>query len=469
MIKKAILFLFFALPVLCVSGQNSTKKPNILFIVADDWSKHAGIYGDKVIRTPNIDKLGKNGLIFDQAFCSASSCSPSRASILTGKYPHQIAEGGNLWGSLPVSIPNFVSLIQQSGGFVGSERKGWGPGNFKIGGYQDNPAGKTFNNFDEFLGQKPKDKPFFYWFGSYDPHRDYVKGTGEQAGLDPQKVKVPGFLPDTDVVRKDILDYYFEVERFDSDVAKLIATLESKGELENTLIVITSDNGMPFPRAKATCYDSGTNLPLIIYWKGKIKPARSSELVSLIDLAPTMLDVMGIKKPTDLPSKSLINLINGRPIESRTAVFVERERHASVRKGDLGYPIRGIRTKDFLYLRNFEPNRFPAGDPQKWVAVGPYGDIDDSPSKQLLLADTSKYSFFVDRIFKKRGSEELYDLKNDPSQLYNLANEKRFDKQKNKLKIDLEAWMNQTNDPRLSNPNTNLWDKYPSNRNLKNR
>ena len=123
MIKKAILFLFFALPVLCVSGQNSTKKPNILFIVADDWSKHAGIYGDKVIRTPNIDKLGKNGLIFDQAFCSASSCSPSRASILTGKYPHQIAEGGNLWGSLPVSIPNFVSLIQQSGGFVGSERK----------------------------------------------------------------------------------------------------------------------------------------------------------------------------------------------------------------------------------------------------------------------------------------------------------------------------------------------------------
>ena len=150
MIKKALLFIFFALPVLNVWGQNSVKKPNILFIVADDWSKHAGIYGDRVVRTPNIDKLGKNGLIFDQAFCSAASCSPSRASILTGKHPHQIAEGGNLWGSLPVSIPNFVSLIQASGGFVGSEQKGWGPGNFKIGGYKDNPAGKTFKNFEEF-------------------------------------------------------------------------------------------------------------------------------------------------------------------------------------------------------------------------------------------------------------------------------------------------------------------------------
>ena len=461
MIKKVLFFLFFALPFFSVLGQNTAKKPNILFIVADDWSKHAGIFGDKVVRTPNIDRLGKNGLIFDQAFCSAASCSPSRASILTGKHPHQIAEGGNLWGSLPVSIPNFVSLIQVSGGFVGSEQKGWGPGNFKIGGYQDNPAGKNFKNFEEFLGAKPKDKPFFFWFGSIDPHRDYVKGTGEQAGLDPQKVKVPGFLPDTDVVRKDILDYYFEVERFDSNVGKLIATLESKGELENTLIVITSDNGMPFPRAKATCYDSGTNIPLIMYWKGKIKSARSSELVSLIDLAPTMLDVMGIEKPADLPSKSLINLINGRPIAHRNAVFVERERHANVRKGDLGYPVRGIRTKEFLYLRNFEPNRFPAGDPQKWVAVGPYGDIDDSPSKQLIMSDSANYAFYFNRTLKKRGSEELYDLKNDPSQLHNLANEKRYDKQKNKLKIELEAWMKRTNDPRLINPNTNLWDKYP--------
>jgi arylsulfatase A-like enzyme len=198
-----------------------------------------------------------------------------------------------------------------------------------------------------------------------------------------------------------------------------------------------------------------------MHWQGKIKPARSSELISLIDLAPTVLDVMGIQKPTDLPSKSLINLINGRPIAHRNAVFVERERHANVRKGNLGFPIRGIRTKDFLYLRNFEPNRFPAGDPQKWVAVGPYGDIDDSPSKQLLMADTLTYDFFVSRTLKKRGAEELYDLKKDPDQLYNLANEKRYALQKNKLKKDLEAWMKQTKDPRAANPNTNLWDQYP--------
>ena len=460
MIKKGLILIAIGLSFFELSGQHFSKKPNILFIVADDWSKHAGIYGDKVVRTPTIDKLGSNGLIFDHAFCSAASCSPSRASILTGKYPHQIAEGGNLWGSLPVSIPNFVSLIREAGGFVGSERKGWGPGNFTISGYQDNPAGKTFKNFDEFLAQKPKEKPFFYWFGSIDPHRDYVKGTGEQAGLDPQKVNVPGFLPDTDVVRKDILDYYFEVERFDSDVAKLLATLEANGELDNTLIVITSDNGMPFPRAKATCYDAGTNIPLIMYWKGKIKPARIHDFVSLIDLAPTMMDLMDITKPLDLPSKSLIPYIRGQKITPRQAIFVERERHANVRKGNLGYPIRGIRTRDFLYLRNFEPNRYPAGDPQKWVAVGPFGDIDDSPSKQLLLADSTKFPFFIDRTLRKRGSEELYDLKTDPFQLHNVVNEKRFKKQKEDLKIALEDWMKKTNDPRLKNPNSELWDNY---------
>lgn len=461
MIKKGLLFLFIGLSVFQLAGQIIPKKPNILFIVADDWSKHAGIYGDAVVRTPTIDKLGTNGLIFDHAFCSAASCSPSRASILTGKHPHQLAEGGNLWGSLPVAIPNFVSLIQESGGFVGSERKGWGPGNFSISGYQANPAGKNFKNFNEFLAQKPKEKPFFYWFGSMDPHRDYVKGTGEQAGLDPKKVNVPGFLPDIDVVRKDILDYYYEVERFDSDIAKLIATLEANGELDNTLIVITSDNGMPFPRAKATCYDSGTNIPLIIYWKDKIKPARIHDFVSLIDLAPTMMDLMDITKPSDLPSKSLMPYIRGQQISPRQAIFVERERHANVRKGNLGYPIRGIRTQEFLYLRNFEPNRYPAGDPQKWVAVGPYGDIDDSPSKQLLLADSSTHAFYVDRTLRKRGAEELYDLKTDPFQLHNVANQKRFQKQKKQLKIALEDWMIKTNDPRIKNPNSPLWDTYP--------
>lgn len=461
MIKKGLILLFISLSVFPLAGQNIPKKPNILFIIADDWSKHAGIFGDRVVRTPTIDKLGTNGLIFDHAFCSAASCSPSRASILTGRHPHQLAEGGNLWGSLPVAIPNFVSLIQESGGFVGSERKGWGPGNFTISGYQANPAGKNFKNFNEFLAQKPKEKPFFYWFGSMDPHRDYVKGTGEQAGLDPKKVKVPGFLPDTDIVRKDILDYYYEVKRFDSDIAKLIATLEANGELDNTLIVITSDNGMPFPRAKATCYDSGTNIPLIIYWKDKIKPARIHDFVSLIDLAPTMMELMNIPKPADLPSTSLMPYIQGQQISPRNAVFVERERHANVRKGNLGYPIRGIRTREFLYLRNFEPNRYPAGDPQKWVAVGPYGDIDDSPSKQLLLSDSTSHAFYVDRTLKKRGAEELYDLKTDPDQLHNVANLKRFQKQKKQLKIALEDWMKKTNDPRIKNPNSDLWDNYP--------
>jgi N-sulfoglucosamine sulfohydrolase len=427
-----------------------TARPNILICIADDWSPHAGVYGDKVVKTPNIDRLAQKGVVFRNAFCAAPSCSPSRAAILTGRYPHQLEEGGNLWGTLPIKYPNYTLLLQENGYFVGKERKGWGPGWEKEGGYTHNPAGENFKNFDDFLQKRPKDQPFCYWFGSSDPHRAYDKGTGKAAGMNPDMVQVPAWLPNTPEVREDILDYYYEVQRFDKEVGEILEKLRQKGELDNTLIVVTSDNGMPFPRAKATVYDGGTNIPLIVAWKNQVVPQvqLTQTFVNLLDLAPTFLEAAGLPIPSQMSGKSLLPLLKKTTPTHRNEVFLERERHANVRQGDKPYPIRAVRTKDFLYINNLYADLYPAGDPKKWVAVGPYGDIDGSPSKDLILNDTLRFNAHFKLAFVKRPAHELYDLRQDPHQLKNVAYLPKYKALKRQLAAQIKAWQQATQDPR---------------------
>jgi N-sulfoglucosamine sulfohydrolase len=427
------------------------KQPNIVFCIADDWGKHAGVYGDKVVRTPTFDRLAREGVLFDNAFCGAASCTPSRATILTGRYPHQNEESGNLWSTLQTKLPNYTTILTQNGYQVGLQGKGWGPGDFKVGGYSNNPAGKNYKNFEDFLTQRTAGQPFCFWFGSSDPHRPYQKGTGKAAGLSAEAVKVPPYWPDNQEVREDILDYYFEVERFDREVGLIVKKLEEMGELDNTLIVMTSDNGMPFPRAKATVYDAGTNLPLMMYWKNQIKPQRTASFVSFIDLAPTFLEIAGVKVPDTMTGKSVWPLLNNQTKNHRNEVFVERERHANVRHGNLSFPVRAIRTKDYLYIQNLAPDRWPAGDPQLWHSVGAYGDVDDGHTKQEILKDSIQYKAFYEWCFGKRLSEELYDLKNDPSQIKNVAQSTKYSKIKNELSLKLSTWRTQTQDPRVAN------------------
>lgn len=242
--------------VLTVSKANAqTERPNILLLIADDWSyPHASFLGDNTVKTPRIDRVASEGISFSNAFAAAPSCTASRASILTGRYPHQLEEGANLWSTLSVKFPNYVSLLSSAGYFTGLSGKGWGPGNFVDGGYENNPAGKSFSDFREFLSQKPKDKPFCFWFGSSNPHRPY--NTSSRKGTSAQ-INVPPFWPSNDSVKSDILDYYMEVEAFDSQVDQVLSMLEAEGLAENTIVIITSDNGMPFPRAKANLYDYG--------------------------------------------------------------------------------------------------------------------------------------------------------------------------------------------------------------------
>ena len=405
--------------------QPAPSRPNILVIIADDWAyPHAGVYGDRVVKTPNFDRVAREGVLFRNAFVAAPSCTPSRASLLTGRAVHQLAEGGNLWSFLPSRFEVYPDRLESAGYVVGHTRKGWGPGNFQAGGRTRNPAGPQFTSFDEFYRQAPRDKPFCFWFGSNDPHRPYEKGTGAQSGMKLEDVVVPAFLPDTPEIRSDLLDYYYEVERVDREAGAIITTLERAGQLDNTLIIWTGDNGLPFPRAKANLYDGGTHVPLAVRYPGRVKGGRTlDEFVVLTDLAPTLLEAAGLKPAPEMTGRSLLPLLAGQQQSGRERVFLERERHANVRRGDLSYPARAIRTKDFLYIRNLRPDRWPAGDPEMYFAVGEFGDIDGGPSKDLLLARQSDPA--IARYFQlataKRPAEELYDHRKDTGQIENVA------------------------------------------------
>ncbi|WP_439473404.1 sulfatase family protein [Algoriphagus formosus] len=440
-----------------------SKQPNILFLIADDWSfPHAGVYGDKVVRTPTFDRLATEGALFTNAYTASPSCSPSRASILTGRYPHENESGGNLWSEWPAQYPTYVSLLEGMGYFTGSTRKGWGPGDFKVSGLEHNPAGKSYSDFADFLANRPDGAPFTFWFGSSDPHREYVANTGIQAGMKLEDVVVPGFFPDNDCVRNDILDYYFEIERFDRECGQLIAMLEEMGELENTIIVMTSDNGMPFPRAKANLYDYGTRMPLAIRWPKKVKPGTVvHEFVNFVDFAPSFLEAAG-KNPENMSGQSLWAFLNGEK-QDRDQVFLERERHANVRKGDLSYPMRAVRTQQFLYIWNPMPERNPAGDPSVHQSVGQYGDVDHSITKFLIMALEGKAQAgqpdYFQLAFGSRPEEELYDVEKDPYQLNNLARNPSFASVKEEMRKELLAWMEKTGDPRFENPKTTYWDE----------
>ncbi len=441
------------------------ERPNILFIIADDWSfPHASILGDKVVKTPSFDKVAREGALFTNSFCAAPTCTASRGGVLTGQAIHRLDEGANLFSMLPGRFETYPDTLEKNGYFIGLNGKGWGPGPLEPAGRTRNPAGPEFRNFKEFITEAPKDKPFCFWFGSHFPHRDYEGGLGARSGMKPEDVEVPPFWPDNDVVRNDILDYYWEVQQFDAQVGAILNNLELSGRADNTIVVITSDNGMPFPRSKANLYEIGTHMPLAIRWPKKVKGGRKVDTpVSHTDFAPTFLDAAGIKPPPEMTGTSLLGLLTDDKPLDRDAVFPERERHVNCRKGDLSYPSRAVRTKDFLYIRNFRPGLWPAGDPEMWVAVGPFGDIDTSPTKSLLLdkRDDPKIKPFFEMATAMRPGEELFDLKKDRWCLNNVAADPAYAETKKQLAEKLRDWMTKTADPRARGTEDPRWDNYP--------
>lgn len=454
------------------SATNAAKRPNILFCIADDWGwPHAGVYGDKIVNTPAFDRLAREGVLFENAFISSPSCTPSRSAILTGQHFWRLGKSANLWSTLDVNIAVYPLLLQNSGYHTGFYRKAWGPGNLKSGGYiNTNPAGKNFKEgIISFLEAKPDDAPFCFWLGASDPHRPYKKGSGRKSGISIKEITVPDFYPKDTVIQSDIADYYYEVERFDNDVLNAMKILEEQGELENTIIVMTGDHGMPFPRCKGNLYDWGSRVPLAIRWGSNIPKNRIvKDFVSLTDLAPTFLNAANIPIPEEITGKSLLPILlsknEGWIEKERKQVVYGRERHTPAQLSPAmgGYPSRALRTKKFLYIRNLEPNRWPAGVPQGSThPMNNFSDADNGPTKELLnaLKNTSNSKYY-DLSFAKRPAEELYNIVADPFQIRNLAQDPKYLKVVEKLSHELTAILKETKDPRITGDGTEF-DNYP--------
>jgi len=443
-------------------AKRKKDRPNILFCIADDWSwPFASISGAKVIKTPVFDRVAREGMLFENAYVSAPSCTPSRGAILTGQWHWRLEQGCNLWSTLPAKFIVYPDILEQAGYHVGFTRKGWGPGYNGPGGRTRNAAGPRFKNFDEFLRARPSDKPFCFWFGSYDPHRPYKRLSGVKSGMKAEDVEVPACLPDCEEVRTDICDYFWAIQRFDRDVGELLKTLEEKGQLDNTLVVVTGDNGMPFPRCKSNLYDGGTHVPLAVRWPAKVKSGSVVEdFISLSDLAATFLEAAGLKPTPEMTGRSFLDILisgkSGQVDPTRDKVLTGMERHTNRRAGGVGYPMRAIRTRDYLYIRNFKAERWPAGDPPG------YGDIDGSPTKTYMMEHRTEPG--VERLFGlafgKRPSEELYDLRKDPNQLDNVAQKPQYARIKETLATELTAELRATGDPRILGK-ADMFDKFP--------
>jgi uncharacterized sulfatase len=453
----------------------TAKRPNILFAIADDQSwLHTSFAGDPVVKTPNFDRIARAGVYCNNAFSTCPGCAPSRASVLTGRSIWQLEEAGTHASFFPKKFTVFPDLLRAAGYFTGLTGKGAGPANFKGAGWAHNPAGPSFDehkvdkgklavhaddyaaNFDDFLSKRPKEQPFFFWFGSHEPHRGYTPGSGAAAGKDPSKVPVPAFLPDTPEVRSDMLDYYEEIEYFDRQLGRMIASIEKAGELANTLILVCADNGMSFPRAKANVYEYGIHLPAAIAWPAAIPGGRRmDDLVSFRDFAPTFLEAAGLKPPPAMSGRSLLAALRtekqGQIDPARTAITAGRERHSHSRRDNLGYPSRALRTKQFLYIRNFAPDRWPAGDPPL------YADIDNGPSKTVVVKNKDRFHALS---LAPRPAEEFFDIAKDPCCLENLSASKAHAAELVKHRRQLESVLKAEADPRVLGTG-DIFESYP--------
>jgi arylsulfatase A-like enzyme len=460
-------------------------RPNILFALADDWGYgHAGAYGCTWIKTPAFDRVAREGVLFTHAYTPTAKCAPSRASILTGRNPWQLKAAANHWCFFPPEFKTYAEALEENGYFVGRTLKGWAPGVAKDAAGKDrHMAGRPFNrrtcvpptkgisgndyaaNFEDFLDAAPAGGPWCFWYGCAEPHRGYEFGSGaSKGGKKASEVPcVPGYWPDNETVRNDMLDYAFEVEHFDTHLGRMLAALERRGLLENTLVVVTGDNGMPFPHSKGQTYRDSNHLPLAVMWKDALKAPgrRVDDYVSFIDLAPTFLAVAGVpwEKSGMAPAQgsSLTDILfaaqGGRVNPLRDHVIVGRERNDVGRPRDEGYPVRGLVQDDTLYLHNFEPDRWPACNPETG-----YLDADGSPTKTEVLnarRDPATKGYW-DRCFGKRGAEELYDLKADPDCLTNRVGACEVGAMKRRLFEALQA----QRDPRVTGDG-GVFDAYP--------
>jgi N-sulfoglucosamine sulfohydrolase len=458
---------------------SAAQPPNILFAIADDWGPHASAYGTPWIKTPAFDRVAKEGLLFNHAYTPNAKCAPSRACILTGRNSWQLKEAANHICYFPAEFKGWAEALVEHGWNVGHTNKGWGPGVANDAqGRKREMTGKAWNkrkttppteeisnndyaaNFTDFLNAAPQEKPWCFWYGSIEPHRGYEFGSGvKKGGKKLSEIDhVPAYWPDNEVIRNDMLDYAYEAEYFDLHLGRMLAELEKRGQLENTLIVVTADHGMPFPRSKGNANAQANHVPFAVMWKKGIQsPGRVlNDFVSFIDIAPTFIELAGMSwKQSGLaasPGRSLTDLFANKPAHTRDHVLLGKERTDIGRPNDAGYPIRAILTHDSLLVENFEATRWPAGNPETG-----YMDTDAGATKTFILEAHRKNPAdpFWQHCFGLRPGLEFYDLKSDPNFVKNNPTDPRVATMKEQLHRELK----EQGDPRMLGQG-HLFDSY---------
>ena len=512
------LLIFISLFSSCSKKIQEQKPPNILFAISDDQSfGHTSFEGSKFVNTPAFDQVAREGVYFSNCYAGSPGCAPSRSSIVTGRYHWQNEQSGQHASSWLKKYISFIDLLEHNGYKTGRTGKGVGP--FKYAEEAGDSLFRTINaagvehsnitytpenderyakgiskvnyfeNFKHFMENTRKEEPFFFWYGATEPHRRYEQDSWKRRGKKLESVKVPEFLPDNGLVRGDILDYAVEIEWFDLHLQRMLEYLKEKGELENTIVVVTADNGMPFPRAKANGYDHGVHVPMAIRYPKNFPGGRTVEdPVSFIDLAPTILEFTKTSSDGMLPiaGRSFSNLLmaekSGKIDDSRSFVLAGRERHSSARYLNKGYPQRILKGGDYLYTWNINPELWPAGAPQKYhpkdstelmpmfgldkngnyIPDAAFMDIDDCPTKTFLIEnhDDGEIQEYFKLAVAKRPEFELFDIKKDPSCINNLAGQEEYAEIEQKLKGQMIQELKRTGDPRVTGPDKEIFNTY---------
>jgi N-sulfoglucosamine sulfohydrolase len=432
------------------------SRPSFVVLIADDMAwEDCGPYGNKAVRTPNIDRLAEQGMRFNHAFVTTSSCSPSRASIMTGRYPHNTGAEQLHW-PLPREQITFVERLKAHGYWTAAAGK-WhlGPhmknrfdavAEAGTAGFQlpttrgakramiDAEDESGCANWLPALKSRSKNKPFFLWLAALDPHRDYQRNAIAKPHK-PEDVVVPPYLPDTPEVRGDLALYYDEITRLDDHIGKVLAELDAQGIASNTVVIFMADNGRPFPRCKTTVYDSGIRTSFIVRWPARVKAGTTCDrLISSIDIAPTLLELAGVERLKTFQGHSFTKLLDDPTTKIREYAFAEHNWH------DYDAHKRAVRSEQFKYIRNFDvdlPNTPPA-------------DAVRSPTFQAMrkLRDSGKLTPAQMACFvKPKPAEELYDCDSDPHELRNLAGDRAHAETLKRLRDELARWQKETNDP----------------------
>ena len=409
-------------------------RPNLVLMISDDQSAaNLGCYGDKLARTPNLDKLAGQGTRFTRAYCTSPQCSPSRATLFTGRYPHEVGASRLAVDVLPDFLP--TTLVAQL--------KAQGYYTVAIGKVHQTGVQAQFDQYlpkltlaavTDFFANRPKDRPFFLWVGSTDPHRPYKNGVTSPP-TDPKQVIVPNYLVDTPGTRQDLAWYYDAIARLDQQCGWVLDALTTEKVDPQTVVAFTSDNGLPFARAKASLYEAGVRLPLLIRGTSTTKQAATSDsLVSLLDLPKTLLDLVGVTAPERWKGRSLRPLLDGKPSPQPPYQFLERNWH------DTWSPARAVVSTRYKFIVNYRPEAtylqtLDKEQAQSWM------DLDSLNRLGKLRPQLADFYFK-----SPRPMIELYDMQADPGEWRNLADDPAHASVRQQMQQALQRWMRETGD-----------------------